>query len=108
MCGGSVTIMSVWSATCAGWSTTGSRSPFSARSTTVRARRRIPIAQLLEEYESSCARYRNLAASLGLDTQSQHELEGELFDLRYVLLHLIEETAGITATSTSSGTWQTA
>jgi hypothetical protein len=53
----------------------------------------IPIAQLLAEYESSCARYRKLAASLDLDTPSKRRLEGELFDLRYVLLHLIEETA---------------
>jgi hypothetical protein len=54
---------------------------------------RIPIAQLLDEYESGCARYRELAASLDLETPSKCRLEGELFNLRYVLLHLIEETA---------------
>ncbi len=53
----------------------------------------IPIAQLLAEYESACARYRELAASLDLDTKSKATLGGEPFTLRYLLLHLIEETA---------------
>jgi uncharacterized damage-inducible protein DinB len=53
----------------------------------------IPLAQLLAEYESGCARYRKLVASLDLDTPSKRELQGRPFTLRYVLLHLIEETA---------------
>lgn len=43
--------------------------------------------------------------SFGLDTPSKKELEdGRPFTLRYVLLHLIEETSlpGTTATSTPS------
>jgi uncharacterized damage-inducible protein DinB len=53
----------------------------------------VPIAQLLAEYESACARYRDLAASLDLDTRSKATFSGEPFTLRYLLLHLIEETA---------------
>ena len=34
----------------------------------------IPIAQLLAEYEASCARYRELVASLDLDTPSKGEM----------------------------------
>jgi uncharacterized damage-inducible protein DinB len=53
----------------------------------------IPIAQLLAEYESSCARYRELVASLDLDTPSKKTLStGEPATLRWILLHLIEET----------------
>jgi hypothetical protein len=29
----------------------------------------VPIAQLLDEYEEQCARYRDLVASLDLDTR---------------------------------------
>jgi uncharacterized damage-inducible protein DinB len=53
----------------------------------------IPLGQLLADYESVCARHRELTASLDLDTYSKHKLEGQPFTLRYVLLHLIEETA---------------
>jgi uncharacterized damage-inducible protein DinB len=53
----------------------------------------IPIYQLLADYESACARHRELTASLDLDTFSERKLEGQPFTLRYVLLHLIEETA---------------
>jgi uncharacterized damage-inducible protein DinB len=53
----------------------------------------VPLAQLLAKYEATCARHRELTASLDLDTPSRHMLEGRPFTLRYVLLHLIEETA---------------
>ena len=53
-----------------------------------------PIAQLLDEYEAQCQRYRQLVASLDLDTPSQKKIStGEPVTLRWVLLHLIEETA---------------
>jgi uncharacterized damage-inducible protein DinB len=47
----------------------------------------VPVAQLLANYEATCARHRNLTASLDLDTPSRHMLEGRRFTLRYVLLH---------------------
>lgn len=54
-----------------------------------------PIAQLLDEYEAQCARYRDVAAALDLDTQSTWTTRstGETVTLRWILFHLIEETA---------------
>ena len=54
-----------------------------------------PIAQLLAEYRASCDRYRELVASLDLDTLSKGELSwrAEPVTLRWILFHLIEETA---------------
>ena len=55
----------------------------------------IPIADLLDDYRSSCARYRELVAPLDLDTPSKGVLEwrAEPVTLRWILFHLIEETA---------------
>ena len=55
----------------------------------------IPIAELLADYESSCAKYRDLVASLDLDTRSKVSMRssGEPVTLGWILLHLIEETA---------------
>jgi uncharacterized damage-inducible protein DinB len=54
----------------------------------------IPIAQLLADYESACARSRETAMSFDLDAPSKKELEdGRPFTLRYALLHLLEETS---------------
>jgi uncharacterized damage-inducible protein DinB len=54
----------------------------------------VPIAQLLEEYEAQCARYRDLAASLDLDTPSKRPVGGGgPVTLRWILFHLVEETA---------------
>jgi uncharacterized damage-inducible protein DinB len=54
----------------------------------------IPIAQLLAEYQSTCARYRGLVASLDLETPSKRTIStGEPVTLRWILLHMIEETA---------------
>jgi uncharacterized damage-inducible protein DinB len=54
----------------------------------------VPIAQLLAEYEAQAARYRELVATLDLDTRSKGTIStGETVTLRWVLLHLIEETA---------------
>lgn len=53
----------------------------------------IPIDQLLAEYESSCAKYRALVASIDLDTP-RHAVSGRHpVTLRWILFHLIEETA---------------
>jgi uncharacterized damage-inducible protein DinB len=53
----------------------------------------IPLADLLAEYESACARSREIAAAHDLDARSHYKLEGSPFTLRYAMLHLIEETA---------------
>ncbi len=55
----------------------------------------VPIARLLAEYRASCDQLRELVAPLDLDTQSQGTLSwrGEPVTLRWILMHLIEETA---------------
>lgn len=55
----------------------------------------IPLARLLAEYRASCEQLRQLVAALDLDTSSQGTLSWrtEPVTLRWVLLHLIEETA---------------
>lgn len=55
----------------------------------------IPIARLLAEYRASCEQLRGLVAPLDLDTPSRGTLNwrAEPVTLRWVLLHLIEETA---------------
>lgn len=55
----------------------------------------IPIAALLADYRRACARHRELVAPLDLDTPSKGTLDWrtEPLPLRWILLHLIEETA---------------
>ena len=55
----------------------------------------IPITQLLAEYRAGCDRYREMVASLDFDTLSKGELgwRAEPVTLRWILFHLIEETA---------------
>jgi uncharacterized damage-inducible protein DinB len=54
----------------------------------------IPLAQLLDQYETQCPRSRELIASLDLDTPSKRTIStGEPVILRWILLHVIEETA---------------
>jgi uncharacterized damage-inducible protein DinB len=56
----------------------------------------VPLAQLLAEYRAACARHRDLVASLDLDTPSRGDLgewRTEPVTLRWILLHLTEETA---------------
>jgi uncharacterized damage-inducible protein DinB len=55
----------------------------------------VPLAQLLAEYRAACARHRDLVASLDLDTPSKGVLgwRTEPVTLRWILFHLIEETA---------------
>jgi uncharacterized damage-inducible protein DinB len=52
-----------------------------------------PVAELLAAYERQCTRNNEVARSLSLDTVSVMERRGEPVTLRWILLHLIEETA---------------
>ncbi|MER5477781.1 DinB family protein [Streptomyces sp. NPDC002734] len=53
-----------------------------------------PLTQLLDEYAEQSARYRELVAGTGLDQRARRTLrDGLQPDLRWILLHLIEETA---------------
>jgi uncharacterized damage-inducible protein DinB len=55
----------------------------------------VPLTQLLADYQAACARHRDLAAPLSLDTPSKGELgwRTEPVTLRWILFHLTEETA---------------
>jgi uncharacterized damage-inducible protein DinB len=55
----------------------------------------VPIARLLAEYRASCDQLRELVAPLELDTPSKGTLSwrDEPVTLRWILFHLIEETA---------------
>jgi uncharacterized damage-inducible protein DinB len=55
----------------------------------------IPLSQLLAEYEAQCAQYRTLLEGYDLDAPSVRSLgrTSEPAPLRWILLHLIEETA---------------
>ncbi|MFC9295136.1 DinB family protein [Streptomyces sp. NPDC057011] len=53
-----------------------------------------PLAQLLDEYAEQSARYRELVAGRGLDDKALRAVrDGLHVDLRWILLHLTEETA---------------
>jgi uncharacterized damage-inducible protein DinB len=52
-----------------------------------------PVAELLAAYERQCTRNNEVVRSLSLDTVSAMERRGEPVTLRWILLHLIEETA---------------
>ncbi|MFG2331640.1 DinB family protein [Streptomyces sp. NPDC048604] len=54
----------------------------------------VPLPQLLAEYEEQSARYRALLADLDLDATARRSIrDGRHVDLRWVILHLIEETS---------------
>jgi uncharacterized damage-inducible protein DinB len=54
----------------------------------------IPLPRLLAEYEEQSARYRGLLSEHDLDATAKHTIrDGRHVDLRWVLLHLIEETS---------------
>jgi uncharacterized damage-inducible protein DinB len=55
----------------------------------------VPLAQLLADYEAQCERYRTLLEGYDLDAPSARSLgrTGEPAPLRWILFHLIEETA---------------
>ncbi|MER5946783.1 DinB family protein [Streptomyces sp. NPDC001904] len=53
-----------------------------------------PVGQVLDEYAAQCARNRELAAGTELDTRAERPIrDGLHVDLRWILLHLTEETA---------------
>ncbi|GHA62828.1 DinB family protein [Streptomyces termitum] len=53
-----------------------------------------PLARLLDEYAEQSARYRELVAATDLDRRAVGTIRGGLHvDLRWILLHLTEETA---------------
>ncbi|MFH8253468.1 DinB family protein [Streptomyces roseolus] len=53
-----------------------------------------PLPQLLDEYAAHSARYRELAAAHSLDSKAARPVrDGLHVDLRWILLHLTEETA---------------
>jgi uncharacterized damage-inducible protein DinB len=55
----------------------------------------IPLGRLLADYRASCDHHREIVAGLDLDTPSRGELSwrAEPVTLRWILFHLIEETA---------------
>lgn len=53
----------------------------------------VPIATLLEEYDAQAEKNRQLIAELDLDTSSKREGKSGTFTLRWILHHLVEETA---------------
>jgi uncharacterized damage-inducible protein DinB len=55
----------------------------------------VPLPQLLAGYRQSCDRHRDLVAGLNLGTLSEGEMtwRSEPVALRWILFHLIEETA---------------
>jgi uncharacterized damage-inducible protein DinB len=53
-----------------------------------------PLAQLLHEYAEQAERYRQVVAEHDLDSTAKKPMsDGRHVDLRWILLHLIEETA---------------
>ncbi len=51
----------------------------------------VPLPRLIADYEAQCAANREIAARHDLDATSAHR--GEPVNLRWVLIHMIEETA---------------
>ncbi|MCX5227931.1 DinB family protein [Streptomyces sp. NPDC006553] len=53
-----------------------------------------PLAQLLDEYAEQSARYRELVAGHDLDARAERTIrDGRHVDLRWIILHLVEETS---------------
>ncbi|MET7759437.1 DinB family protein [Streptomyces sp. NPDC005389] len=53
-----------------------------------------PLPQLLDEYAEQSARYRELVAGNDLDTRAERTIrDGRHVDLRWIIHHLVEETA---------------
>ncbi len=53
----------------------------------------VPLARLLADYERQCVRNNEIARSLDLDTEAKVERRRGRVTLRWVLVHMIEETA---------------
>lgn len=53
-----------------------------------------PIAELLDAYDAQSSRYQELVAARDLDSRSVGKnRHGDTFTLRWILMHLVEETA---------------
>ncbi|GGX44178.1 DinB family protein [Streptomyces fructofermentans] len=54
----------------------------------------VPLGRLLAEYEAQCADFRVLVAGLDPDDRAKQPISGDRYPtLRWILLHLVEETA---------------
>ncbi|MFF9088288.1 DinB family protein [Streptomyces sp. NPDC014991] len=54
----------------------------------------LPLSRLLDEYAEESARHNELIAAHDLDVKARRKRDdGSVFDLRWIVLHLIEETA---------------
>lgn len=53
----------------------------------------IPLAQLLDEYDAECARSNEIVAAHSLDDMERGEGHQKPGSVRYILCHMIEETA---------------
>ena len=55
----------------------------------------VRLAQLLDEYDAECARSNEIVANHSLDDleQGPYAAKGEAASLRYILCHMLEETA---------------
>lgn len=55
----------------------------------------VPLARLLDEYDAECARSREIVAAHSLDDveKGPYAAEGKAASVRYILCHMIEETA---------------
>ena len=54
----------------------------------------LPLSEILDAYEEQSVRYRALVAANDLDTQAVRPIrDGRRVDLRWIVLHLVEETA---------------
>lgn len=54
----------------------------------------VPLAELLDAYDAQCEVYRQLVARTDLDARSVGTISsGEHVTMRWILLHLVEETA---------------
>jgi hypothetical protein len=52
-----------------------------------------PLSELLAAYETQCAGNNEAVRSLSVDTESKIERHHERVTLRWILFHLVEETA---------------
>ncbi|QGN35010.1 DinB family protein [Microlunatus sp. Gsoil 973] len=54
----------------------------------------VPLGRLVDEYQEQCERSRRIVAGLDLDAvEAAPPTHGEQMSLRWILLHMIEETA---------------
>lgn len=53
----------------------------------------VPLSRLLDDYEAECERSREIAARYDLDDLETNPGGAKVVSLRYILIHMIEETA---------------